>query len=81
LKVIQNLQYVASKGLFTLESKTDKSHRMIALPGFVLDAFKEHLQKRLKLAKNPKWRDSGLVFTTDIGTPTSSRILLRYFKA
>jgi integrase len=81
LKVIQSLQYVAAKGLLVLEPKTDKSRRMIMLPGFVLDALKDHLQKRLKLAENPRWKDSGLVFTTDIGTPISPRNLLRHFKA
>jgi integrase len=71
LKVIQSLQFVAGKGLLVFEPKTDKSRRMIVLPEFVLAALKTHLLRRVELSKNPRWKESGLVFTTDIGTPIS----------
>ena len=29
---------------------------------------------------NPEWKESGLVFTTDIGTPISPRNLVRHFR-
>jgi integrase len=80
LKVTQSLQYVPSQGLLTLEPKTDKSRRMIVLPGFVVEALKVHLAKRDLLSKASNWKETGLVFTTDIGTPVSPRNLIRHFK-
>jgi hypothetical protein len=32
------------------------------------------------LAQNPEWKESGLVFTTNIGTPITPRNMLRHFK-
>jgi predicted ATPase len=42
---------------------------MTALPDFVKEAPKIHLAKRQVLSQSPHWKESGLVFTTDIGTP------------
>jgi integrase len=81
LRVIQTLQYVPSKGLLILEPKTDKSRRMLVLPKFVVKALREHLVKRERLSKSSSWKESGLVFTTDIGTPISPRNLIRLFKS
>ena len=63
-----------------MDPKTDKSRRMIVLPDFVLEAIKIHLNKRKVLSQSPHWKDCGLVFTTDLGTPISPRNLLRHFK-
>jgi integrase len=80
LKVTQSLQYIPSRGLNLLDPKTDKSRRMIVLPSFVVEALKAHLARRERLSQGPHWKESGLVFTTDIGTPISPRNLLRHFK-
>jgi integrase len=46
----------------------------------VIEALKEHLVKREVLSQSPHWKECGLVFTTDIGTPISPRNLIRLFK-
>ena len=80
LMVVQTLQLVNGK-LMLLEPKTQKSRRMIVLPDFVRDALKMHLVRREGLSKGPSWKESGLVFTTDIGTPIFPRNLVRHFKS
>jgi len=80
LRVIQTLQLVPGQGLRLLEPKTDKSRRMIVLPGFVVEALRTHLARRNEMSKSQNWKESGLVFTTDVGTPIVPRNLLRHFK-
>jgi len=80
LMVIQNLQYVPGRGLLLLEPKTEKSKRLIKLPDFIVEALKKHLARRAMLAQSSNWKESGLVFTTDIGTPISPRNMVRHFK-
>ena len=46
----------------------------------MIEALKEHLAKREVLSQSPHWKECGLVFTTDIGTPISPRNLIRLFK-
>jgi len=81
LKILQTLQFVPTKGLLIMDPKTDKSRRMIVLPDFVLASIKAHLKRREEISKSSRWRESGLVFTTDVGTPISPRNLMRHFKA
>jgi len=80
LMVTQTLQYIPGQGLLFLPPKTEKSKRFIRLPKFILEALKEHLAKRAILSQAPEWKESGLVFTTDIGTPIFPRNMLRHFK-
>jgi integrase len=80
LMVVQNLQYVKGEGAVLLEPKTEKSRRRILLPDFVKEALRIHLVKRSELSGMPSWKESGLVFTTDIGTPINPQNLLKHFK-
>src|SRR6266487_3944851 len=73
LMVVQTLQLVHGQGLMLLEPKTQKSRRMIVLPDFVKEALRIHLVRRQVLSQNPLWKESGLVFTTNIGTPIFPR--------
>jgi integrase len=79
LMVVQTLQLVNGK-LMLLEPKTQKSRRMIVLPDFVKEALRMHLVRRQALSQSPSWKESGLVFTTDHGTPIFPRNLVRHFK-
>jgi integrase len=81
LMVIQTVQFVQGQGLLILEPKTEKSRRMIVLPDFVKEALRTHLVKRQSLSQGPHWKESGLVFTTDIGTAINPHNLLHHFKA
>jgi integrase len=78
--VVQNLQYIPGGGLLLLEPKTENSKRRIKLPIFVKDALKKHLVRRQVLSQSPEWKESGLLFTTNIGTPISPRNMVRHFK-
>jgi integrase len=54
---------------------------MIVLPDFVKDALEVHLEKRKKLSQSSNWKESGLVFTTNIGTLINPQNMLKHFKA
>jgi integrase len=79
LMVVQTLQLVNGK-LELLEPKTQKSRRMIVLPDFVKEVLKVHLVRRGIMSQSPTWKESSLVFTSDIGTPIFPRNLVRHFK-
>lgn len=63
--------------------KTRRSRRTIPLPAFCVDALRERkaLQAKDRLAAGSAWVDSGLVFTTRIGTPIEPRNLNRHWHA
>ena len=65
------------------EPKTTRSRRTITIPGLVVASLSAHRerQREERLAAGAKWHDSGLVFTTAIGTPLDGRNLNRVFKA
>ncbi|HET9587377.1 MAG TPA: site-specific integrase [Anaerolineales bacterium] len=79
--VVQTPYFTRSEGIILEEPKTEKSRRMIVLPDFVKEALKIHLVKRKLLSQSPSWKESGLVFTTGIGTPINPHNMLKYFKA
>jgi len=70
LQVTQTLQRVEGR-LQLLPPKTRHSRRTVPLPPPCVDALRQHRarQDRERLALGPAWTDSGLVFTTTIGTP------------
>ena len=78
--VIQNLVFIPGGGLILQEPKTEKSRRMIVLPDFIKDALRIHLIKRQVLSQKPSWKELGLLFTTDIGTPINPQNMLKHFK-
>lgn len=80
LVVVQNLYFTRSKGIILQEPKTKKSRRMIVLPDYVKDALIAHLAKPAVLSQSPGWKESGLVVTTDIGTPKNPHNMLKHFK-
>jgi integrase len=81
LMVVQTLYFTSKEGIIFQEPKTEKSRRLIKLPEFVCQALEVHLAKRALLAQSPKWKESGLVFTTDIGTAINPQNMLKHFKA
>jgi integrase len=54
----------------TGDTKTRRSRRTLALPGRCIDALRaQRVQQAAdRLAAGPSWKDSGLVFTTAIGS-------------
>jgi integrase len=61
--------------------KTHRSARKIPLPGPCLAALREHEkhQDEERRAAGERWQETGLVFTTGIGTPIEPRNLNRTF--
>jgi integrase len=51
--------------------KSDGSARFVAMPTPCVEAFRRHRERQDAegVAAGPRWHDSGLVFTTPIGTP------------
>jgi len=65
------------------DTKTEKSRRTLELPGEAADALREHRTRQAKerLAAGALWRDHGLVFASQTGTPLDASHVRRSFKA
>jgi integrase len=68
-------------GLQLGEPKTDKSRRTVPLPRSAVEALRAQRSRQAaeRLAAPREWRDTGLVFTSEIGTPLEPRNVLRRF--
>ena len=71
LRVRHQLQRVKGRGLVLKTPKTARSRRTIALSAPTVAALRAHRVRHLgeRLVAGSRWRDSGRVFTTTIGTP------------
>lgn len=80
LTVARQLQRIDGKLILT-EPKTPRSRRTLQLPAVAIEALRAHKLRQLeeRLAAGPAWQDSGLVFTTAIGTPLDARNVVRHF--
>ena len=71
VKVRRTSQYLAGRGTFTDDTKTEKSHRTLKLPAPVFDVLRqlraEQAQDRLRLGD--QWHNSGRLFVGDTGEP------------
>jgi integrase len=78
--VRQTLQRLSGKLVFG-PVKSDESERVIALPGPCRDALRRHRERQAaeRRSLGGKWRDSGLVFASTVGTPIEPRNLNRHF--
>jgi integrase len=78
LEVVQTLQRVEGRLQF-VRPKTRRSERTIPLPDVVVAALREHRARQAKerLAAGSSWTDSGLVFTSRVGTPVEPDNLRR----
>jgi integrase len=78
------LQRVNGK-LELVEPKSATSHRVVALPAFVVNALRAHRtrQRTERLLAGSRWHDDprGLVFTTTVGTPMDGIAVTRRFQA
>ena len=76
--VRQQLQLVKVAGarrqrLVLQEPKTEKSRRTLVLPAVCLEAMQTHRTRQLeeRLKAGPRWRETGLLFTTFSPRPTN----------
>lgn len=65
------------------DTKTERSKRTLALPGFAADALREHRTRQAteRLQAGPRWQEHGLVFASTTGTPRSAGTVRRDFQA
>ena len=66
-----------------VDTKTEKSRRTLALPQNAVTALREHRKRQVeaRLAAGELWQDTGLVFTTSVGTPLDASHVRRDFRA
>ena len=79
--VRQNVQRLPEVGLVFGPPKSDKSRRSIPLPASSARALRTHRARQAAeaLALGPAWVDSGLVFTSRVGSVIEPRNLTRLF--
>ena len=79
LRVNQSLARVNHELVFS-EPKTKQSRRVLDLPESLTAKLKEHqVRQREQMMKNRKtWIETGLVFTSEIGTPVDPRDVKRH---
>lgn len=82
LRVRVALQRIDGK-LQLKEPKTAKSRRTVTMPTATVAAIRGHRVRQLeeRLLAGSRWQDSGLVFTSTIGTPLEPSNVLKQFKA
>lgn len=71
IKIQRTSQYLKEKGIYTDDTKTRKSKRVLKLPEVVFDALRKHRvgQMEERLLNGDRWQDTGRLFTQDDGTP------------
>jgi integrase len=64
------------------DTKTEKSRRTLALPERCMEALRKHraLQAAERLAAGERWQETGLVFTTAVGTKMDAANVRRAFR-
>jgi len=65
------------------EPKTPQSRRVVQMPDVVFKYLREQRRRQAeqRLAMGPEWREQGLVFTTQKGTPLEASNVYRAFKS
>jgi integrase len=86
LQVVWALQRIKRPGekkskLELISPKSERGRRMIVLPQVALSALQSHRsrQQRERELCGERWRETGMVFTTTIGTMLDQRNMLRTF--
>ena len=81
VRVRQTVQRLPDVGLIFGTPKTGKSRRTVPLPARSIKVLRSHRARQAAeaLALGPAWTDSGLVFTSTVGTVIEPRNLSRLF--
>ncbi len=82
LRTEQTVQRIKGQLIFS-ETKTEESDSVLPLPEVTWVVLLDHqaAQARERAAAGDRWRDYGLVFPSEIGTPMEPRNLNRHFAA
>lgn len=71
IKIQRTSQYLKDRGIFTDETKTQKSRRTLKLPACVFEVLRTHRSEQLveRLRMGDQWKDSRRLFTHLDGSP------------
>lgn len=66
-----------------VEPKSETSRRVVAIPSAIVAALRRHrdTQESERQAAGDRWVESGLVFTSRLGTPLDGRNVTKQFQA
>lgn len=81
ITIQRSLQYLPDMGVFTSDTKTKSSRRVIKAPATAIQSLKEYRtwQKKTFLSIGKPWDESGQVFVTQGGTPMHPDTLTSWF--
>lgn len=81
ITIQQSLQYLPDMGVFTADTKTKSSRRVIKAPATAIQVLKVYRtwQRKTFLSIGQVWEESGQVFTTQNGTPMHPDTLTSWF--
>jgi integrase len=81
LHVRYQLQRDETRELTLVPLKTDKSRRTVRLPAVCIEALRRHQARPIqdRLLAGSRWQETGLVFTTSLGTAVDQRNLLKHY--
>lgn len=82
MKVERQLQRPAGNGVVFISPKTGYGKRSVALGERTIEILRHHYERQQgeRLSAGDTWVESGLIFTSSIGTPIHQRNILRDFK-
>lgn len=81
ITIQRSLQYLPDMGVFTSDTKTKSSRRVIKAPATAIQSLKVYRtwQKKTFLSIGQTWEESGQVFVTQNGTPMHPDTLTSWF--
>jgi integrase len=81
ITIQRSLQYLPDMGVFTSDTKTKSSRRVIKAPASAIHALKEYRkwQRRTFLSIGQAWEETAPVFVTQCGTPMHPDTLTSWF--
>jgi integrase len=81
LYVTGAMQRQTGKGMVRVPTKTEASEAPVPIPDVLVPVLQAHLAMLEEERTYRKWKEHGLLFPSKVGTPISSRNLVRHFKA
>lgn len=81
LYLVQTVQRLKGQGLTARPTKTHRSRRPVTLPPGVIDILKAWRKQQVqeRLLAGPVWEETGLVLTTERGTPVDGNWITKHF--
>jgi integrase len=80
MRITKQLQRIHGSAQL-VEPKTERSRRTLAMPPMIAMGLRDHRERQVRerLAAGRRWTETGLVFTTPIGTPLDGTAVTKTF--